>query len=758
MPTVQLNIGKTTGTLNVSADLSSLATKPIIMKILSNLMDFDSILTTPIGDVPQFSVPAQIDFSDTGAWNSAGRSQALTLTVDAGVSGALALIAPGAILFQFPANADGSDGRVQMANRNDRDCPFLRISLTVKYSVAGGVTFSFGALGVNGSASAGKTYIVTNYIPCDPSMPFVDAITDAFNAFVLPFNAAGASSMMDGAFLDYAFSGKMAFGARLHYGFSLGAASLGQLKTSFDSPLLKGGLAPAINAGPFLDMKFEADDSFRIIIGRQRSGSKNLVNLCVGKVDKKALGFDLGVALNAGLGAQFDLQDTVDKVLEAAAEKALSRLSDDRKAKALEYLQKGLGADAVTKYISEVQRTINGFLNEVTTTNASFTVAYERNRTNTQLFNYIVDCNVPAALSAGYPAAIRCDFLTAMRTDGVELQPGSFLDDELHRTTTITFQLFNLFEASDVMQLFQNLKTVYAGGGVFRLIYDVGVDWQSVFNGRSEDLKVFFEACSETGDQVTFRNAAITLNFVMTDNADTQRAALTAKVLRLLNNADLTAAAASIQDTVQVTARIHSDAFANLKFDAVKVGNRLNPGSHDNDKRNYEAFVASVEALRPEPQFAQGLRRYEHWVTFNRTANDQSGSTQPPDRADSGNLIIWPDEFASISNSARRFAAIDFEAGRQFMNLCEFLDSLNDETLDDPMTKQLFNKLLDSLNSAIENSSTVLTWYSKACFSALASLLAANIVNISGPAKPGDPINISFELEPQTSVAAKAKT
>ena len=48
----------------------------------------------------------------------------------------------------------------------------------------------------------------------------------------------------------------------------------------------------------------------------------------------------------------------------------------------------------------------------------------------------------------------------------------------------------------------------------------------------------------------------------------------------------------------------------------------------------------------------------------------------------------------------------------------------------------------------------MLTWYSKACFAALAQLMSARVTNVKGPTKPSDPIEISFELERQTSLPA----
>src|SRR5215471_5379587 len=183
MATTQLKLGTGTLTLNGGGDLSSLATKFIDIKVVGGSLDFDTMLTKPIGQVPQFSAQAQIDFAQGGSWKVAGQVEALTATIDAGVGGTLSLIAPGGTLFEFPKNADGSNGQVQTARKGNQDCPYLHISLTVKYSIDGGAQFSFGALGVNGGASVDRAFTVDNYFACDSSMAFTEAIVAAFNAF-----------------------------------------------------------------------------------------------------------------------------------------------------------------------------------------------------------------------------------------------------------------------------------------------------------------------------------------------------------------------------------------------------------------------------------------------------------------------------------------------------------------------------------------------------------------------------------------------
>jgi hypothetical protein len=755
---VNLRIGNTTVTLSESSDLAGLATGPINLNIISDIAGFEALLDKPVGQISNFSILPQVSLDQNGSWTAAGQGGALTLSIQAGASGTLELLQPGAELFKFPADADGNPGPSQLAQVGSVNVPYICIGFKVSYSVKGGAKFSFGTLGVNASVSEGHSFEVNNYFACDPSLSLKKAIEEAFRAFVLPFNPNSANSMPDGAFLDHTFTGNIAFEAGLNYGLSIAGASLGEIKRSFSSPIASGGIAPSVKFGASLGITFQVDDAYRVILGRQKTGGKNLLNLCVSKADKTALGLNFGVTFTASLGADFNLQNALDKVIEKAAAPILQGLPASARDAALTAFKKSLGKDQIEKFQKEAQDEITGLINKVNNQTAGFSVAFERDRTKTQLANYVFDCNVSEALTTGYPAAMRCDLKAAMQSPGVELQPGSFLQDELSRSTTVTLQFFNLFKVTDKTTFFKKLRTIYSGGGVFRVVYDVGVDWINIFNTKSEELKVFFEAAAETPDQVTFQNATITLNFFMADSKDTKRAALTAALLEALGDEQLKSLVGRITDTITVTARVDAHAFGALSFDPVKIGGKLNPGPHNNDQHNYETFVAMVNFLRTDAPFARGLfPTYPDWVIYNQTANDQEGSTRPPDRSSSGNSnvsSVWPVDELRVSDIAERtFIRIDFEAGRQFMNFCEFLDRLDDSRLDEPSTQEVFQDLLGSLAKAVQNTSTALTWYSRASFLALFNLLSAQVANVQS-SDPGKPLQISFDLRNSAAFSA----
>src|SRR5262249_32746711 len=160
----------------------------------------------------------------------------------------------------------------------------------------------------------------------DPTTLLKDALAAAFNAFALPFSAGSASRLPDAAFVDYIFTGNVAFGAGLSYGVSLGAASLGQLQSSFSSVIAKGGIAPSIKAAASLAVNFTASDSYRLILGRELANGSDGVTLSISKVDKKAFGLDLGIEVSASLGAQFNLEDAVNAAIERAAAPVLAGL------------------------------------------------------------------------------------------------------------------------------------------------------------------------------------------------------------------------------------------------------------------------------------------------------------------------------------------------------------------------------------------------------------------------------------------------
>ena len=79
------------------------------------------------------------------------------------------------------------------------------------------------------------------------------------------------------------------------------------------------------------------------------------------------------------------------------------------------------------------------------------------------------------------------------------------------------------------------------------------------------------------------------------------------------------------------------------------------------------------------------------------------------------------------------------------MNMCEYLDTLDNWTLSQPLTEQAFDKLIKSLASAVHANGLAMSWYSRATFLALVTLLSAKVDNIK-VTDPGSPLTLSFDL------------
>ncbi len=89
------------------------------------------------------------------------------------------------------------------------------------------------------------------------------------------------------------------------------------------------------------------------------------------------------------------------------------------------------------------------------------------------------------------------------------------------------------------------------------------------------------------------------------------------------------------------------------------------------------------------------------------------------------------------------------------MNLCEYLDTLDDWTLNESDTDTAFDNLTKSLASAVHANGLALSWYSRATFSALAFLLEAKVTNVKA-SDPGTPLSISFDLVSGDAFSAAA--
>lgn len=98
------------------------------------------------------------------------------------------------------------------------------------------------------------------------------------------------------------------------------------------------------------------------------------------------------------------------------------------------------------------------------------------------------------------------------------------------------------------------------------------------------------------------------------------------------------------------------------------------PVPQQQDRDNWNAFLAATEALDPDANFVTNLK-YDSWTVFNLDSYDEVGSTKTPDRRQLGDPSGVPPSFFSPYGPV---ALVTFflQASQGFMNLCDDLSIL----------------------------------------------------------------------------------
>ena len=360
------------------------------------------------------------------------------------------------------------------------------------------------------------------------------------------------------------------------------------------------------------------------------------------------------------------------------------------------------------------------------------------------------------------------NYRDALRVNGVTLLPGSYIEDEFIRRTTISFQFFDLFHFVSITEYFRKMSLVYAGKGVFKMRYTTGVKYDDGFVGHDRSVEVFFTADATTSDFQNVAGLDVKLHFLLEDHANRRSARQTLGIMQYLGSStELQSLAARLRDTLE------NDASLNVKlsctFDKRAYGRptsddfdqhkKPHPLPQPYDQANWNAFVKAVDDVSigggyKGEGFPNFVSRFGDWVRYNRVATDSQTSTQPPDRRSSGNMntdSLWPDEWRQRDSiSDRRLMLVYLEAGRGFMNL---VDDLKHLTADQGNinTEDQYKDLVKFLNSMVKNgqSDDVQVWFVKPTLLALLRLINGNVANVKGPAqeeKIGDTFEVSFDI------------
>ena len=627
---------------------------------------------------------------------------------------------------------------------------YVSITFHVSLGISAEGSFSAGNVGVSANASASGAVSVAFRKAFPLTTNVVAAITQTFESFTLPFQPAGLDRIKDGDFLEYEYLGKIKAGFGATYGASgnlLGGRSVDEITRSFDaSPLGKSvvNAQPTFQAGAAFAFAYDDEEVFRVILARHTSSA----SLTYFRSDSTTVKTTekLGITLNSG--AASNLTSRLPTVAAKIAHSAVSGIGG----KAADGLAKSIAGDAsgaVQGYIDDVNTKVNDLLAKGDGHKIQLELEQERLSTDTALFHFEFDFTQPDALSKGYPLAISGDFADAIAIDGVDLDPGSFVEKQWVESTAVRFQFFDLFKASDLTQYFQDTKLVYAGDKTFRLIFKTGVKDIVTVNAAENDCEVYFLASAPAGSVAEVAgDLVVTLNFTTVDRSS-NAAQETKRALAFIGGPALQQAAAGIpaalKGALTVNCQFAQSAYSQLNCDDF-AGGKPSALPHPLDAANYTAIIAAVQGIVPSDgvrdDFLRFFAAYNSWVEFNRVKIDQEGSHVTPDRRSFGNLAVsvWPSTLIAIGTGERASLQCYINAAQAYMNLCDSLKHLASD-LSAGTFDQNIDLLRDSLTAIIKQN--VAVFFIKPALAALfqSSQSSAASVNVT---QTGNDMKIDF--------------
>jgi hypothetical protein len=149
----------------------------------------------------------------------------------------------------------------------------------------------------------------------------------------------------------------------------------------------------------------------------------------------------------------------------------------------------------VSKYVTELNDKISGWLTPVSQTKATLSLAIDNTRQRFLLMDYAFDLTAPGSQNA-WAAAIAGRFLDAleMPNGGVTLQIGSGLEDFYAQKTSVTLNLFGKLSAAWSSAVISNSSLIYVGNNIFHLVSDEGRQLLASVNNSKREIDFYFAA------------------------------------------------------------------------------------------------------------------------------------------------------------------------------------------------------------------------------------------------------------------------
>lgn len=719
----------------------------------------------PISDLAVQKVEAEIAVSHEWKWNIRLTEGAnLLVRLDPSAQSVVRITRSGEI-FQAPLAAASDAEPASLAPpvpAPDPKAAYVSVCFEVNLSVAAHAKFSHGAFGLQVGADHKRTYLLAYHHRVDMTTKVGDAVVQAFESFVFPYDVKSAERLGVGCFSEWEHTSNLDCDLKISFGFDgarLGGLHLLEVERTYESALGKAALAvrPRFDLGAFIAVNYEHFDMFRSVLSAPSESQRELF---LYKANQRRRGLQLGVNASVRINAQASVESQLHDVIQSGVESLLPPAMPNRE-ETLKRVEKALSDNEISRAAKDIERAIQSELKKLERGSFAFVASMEKSEHSQALLALRFLRDQDGALPPEYAAAFegRMEVKTAER---VELLAGSFVCSSLQRRASVKLQLFGLLGFTHIETYVRSSQLVYEGDGVFSLVTKTGRSYETARVGRRKNMEFCFTVASKFDAAGKVSGADWRMCIAMTDENDPDGSHRTAEVLRRIIRHEDHSIADRMKVAVAENPKLRTrlvclfgpSAFQKLSYTRFEIPeSKPAPLPHGEDAENYAAFVEAVDALMPEYMMGEGFpdaaSRYQDWAQFNVAVNAGPDTVlacnSRPNRRRSGNLAVsnWPQhgQLAAVKDdSKRRFIIVCLEAARMFMNICEDLATLCNvrEEWQSEKALKMFVSELDSIirENALAGSHPL--FFGKATLAALVRRMNPQLTHVEGPAAGTD--------------------
>jgi hypothetical protein len=598
---------------------------------------------------------------------------------------------------------------------------YVSIVLSVSLDVKAQGAFTSGSLGVSAGIDANDTFELANHFLFDQSKPIRDAIVDAFGRFVLPFgpNASDFDRLAAGDMVESEFIGSLALSASLSEGFNgvlFGAFGQGGLALAKSSPLgsVLASANPTFNLGASFEVDYTHVDAFRMVVCVQPTQ----VELRYFKRRTDDLVTKLTASATLDPGFNVDFTNQIPALINSASQKLVAR-ADPTLAHAFTQGVSQIVSAAtgpLDDAVNDLNSVVPNLISKLPALAVGASATFERITQNTVfgVFDFARPVN-PAA----WKLAMSGNLQSALHLQGVQLGTGSFVENSLTKSTTLSFVFFGL-KAQSVQEYFKDVTMTYAGNGQFQYRLKTGIDSASDIFGHQKEADIYFLVqASLAGSDVS--NESVSLTLVRRDqNASDRSFSLGTTISLLLPGAGASiaqllndATRANRKLPVTLTAQFAASAFTRIQATPFINGKPQPLANQVEDQANFSAFTKAIDdvAAKSDNAFPDQVNNYSGvWAPVNMNLIGQKAG--PPNRRQTGPLSNPVQDFSGVGAFTQNFDnstlgrfLFFLEEARLFMNLCDDLHQLATLAGDTDSSDQ-FKSLVSMVTSIVHEDVT----------------------------------------------------